>query len=927
MTEQLTRSQPETPAAGPAATSLERFRGLAAGFPDAFLWEADAQTLDYTMVSPSAERLLGYPVDQCMEPGFLLRHIHSDDRDDVIAAHRRANETGVDSDIEYRMIAADGRLVWLRDRAIRIQDGDGRAVEIRGCAMDVTAQKRAERRLAIQYDVSEALAESNDLNEVAARILRSVCESKGWKFGALWVVDQADGVLRCVDAWCVPDIDGEEFRSLCMTFAFKPGVGLPGRVWADKKACWLPDVLADGNFPRAPAAVRLGLRAGVAAPIMWEEQCLGVIEFFNDSVQPPDDDVIAVFRAIGRQVGQFIERKRALTSLEESERRYRDLVAALDVAVYTTDAEGRVTQYNDAAVNLWGRRPEIGKDLWCGSWRLYWPDGRPMSHDECPMAITLKENRPVRGAEAIAERPDGTRIAFAPYPTPLRDSAGKLVGAVNVMIDITSQKKATELLRLSEQRYKALFESNPDAVFSLDLQGTFTSANPACERVSGYSIDELIGSSFTRFVGPMGVKQAIEQFAEVVRGEEQTLQVTIRRKDGHEVDLSLTGLPISIEGTTIGIYGIAKDITERNRAEAALRESEEQHRLALEAGRMGSWEWIVATNEVRWSEGLELIHGLAPGTFAGTFEAFLSDMHPEDIERVQLDIGNSLAQGSHEIEYRIIVPDGRVRWVLGKGQVIYDESGQASRMIGVCMDITERKRAEERLERAIEAKDEFLSLISHELRTPITTIYGGARLLGSRGDALDDESRREVLADIEQETDRLRRIVEDLLVLSRLEYDQPIMTEPVLVQRIAERVADAARKRGRRVDINVPSDFDAVAADATYLEQVLRNLVSNADKYSPAGSPILITARHLNGEALISVLDEGRGVPVDEADRIFDRFYRSEQNDSHIGGAGIGLAVCRRLIEAQSGRIWAGPRESGGLTVSFTLPLSREESL
>jgi signal transduction histidine kinase len=301
-------------------------------------------------------------------------------------------------------------------------------------------------------------------------------------------------------------------------------------------------------------------------------------------------------------------------------------------------------------------------------------------------------------------------------------------------------------------------------------------------------------------------------------------------------------------------------------------------------------------------------------------------MHPDDIDRVQLDIGNSLAQGSHDIEYRIILPDGRVRWVLGKGQVVYDESGQATRMIGVCMDITDRKQAEERLERAIEAKDEFLSLISHELRTPITTIYGGARLLGSRGEALDDESRREVLADIEQETDRLRRIVEDLLVLSRLEYDQPIMTEPVLVQRIAERVADAARKRGRRVDIDMPSDFDAVAADATYLEQVLRNLVSNADKYSPASSPISIMARRLNDEALISVSDEGRGVPAEEADRIFERFYRSEQNDSHIGGAGIGLAVCRRLVEAQSGRIWAEPREFGGLTVSFTLPLSREES-
>jgi PAS domain S-box-containing protein len=107
-----------------------------------------------------------------------------------------------------------------------------------------------------------------------------------------------------------------------------------------------------------------------------------------------------------------------------------DLLELLPAAVYTTDAQGRITFYNQAAAELWGHRPEIGTAQWCGSWRLYWPDGRPMAHDECPMAVTLKEGRPVRGAEAIAERPDGTRIRFAPYPTPLTDAAGRITGAI-----------------------------------------------------------------------------------------------------------------------------------------------------------------------------------------------------------------------------------------------------------------------------------------------------------------------------------------------------------------------------------------------------------------------------------------------------------------------------------------------------------------
>jgi PAS domain S-box-containing protein len=126
------------------------------------------------------------------------------------------------------------------------------------------------------------------------------------------------------------------------------------------------------------------------------------------------------------------------------DRRFRQLLDALPAAVYTTDAAGRITFYNEAAAVLWGCRPELGQSEWCGSWRLFWPDGRSLPHDECPMAIALKENRAVRGAEAIAERPDGTRVPFIPYPTPLHDASGKLVGAVNMLVDITDRKRAEE---------------------------------------------------------------------------------------------------------------------------------------------------------------------------------------------------------------------------------------------------------------------------------------------------------------------------------------------------------------------------------------------------------------------------------------------------------------------------------------------------
>ena len=144
------------------------------------------------------------------------------------------------------------------------------------------------------------------------------------------------------------------------------------------------------------------------------------------------------------KVVPFSATAHAQATLSERERRFRELLSALPAAIYTTDAEGRLTYYNDTAAELWGHRPQLGTSEWCGSWKLFWADGTPMAHNECPMAIALKEDRPVRGMEAACERPDGTRVPFVPYPTPLHDEAGKLIGAVNMLVDITERKRAEE---------------------------------------------------------------------------------------------------------------------------------------------------------------------------------------------------------------------------------------------------------------------------------------------------------------------------------------------------------------------------------------------------------------------------------------------------------------------------------------------------
>jgi PAS domain S-box-containing protein len=251
-----------------------------------------------------------------------------------------------------------------------------------------------------------------------------------------------------------------------------------------------------------------------------------------------------------------------------------ELLQALPAAVYTTDARGRITFYNAAAEALWGCCPELGKSEWCGSWRLYWPDGRPMPHGECPMAIALKEKRPIRGAEALAERPDGTRIPFLAYPTPLFDDTGRLTGAVNTLIDISERKQA----EYTAKQFSAIVESSDDANVSKDLYGTVRTWNPGAERLFGYTAEEIVGKPVTILIPPDRHDEEVRILERLRNGERIDHYETVRqRKDGSLVEISLTVSPIKdAGGRIIGASKIARDITERRRAQ------EQQHLLLKE---------------------------------------------------------------------------------------------------------------------------------------------------------------------------------------------------------------------------------------------------------------------------------------------------------------------------------------------------------
>lgn len=271
-----------------------------------------------------------------------------------------------------------------------------------------------------------------------------------------------------------------------------------------------------------------------------------------------------------------MEPRRLEEALRDSERRFREMIDALPAAIYTTDAEGRLTHFNAAAVEFSGRVPELGTDQWCVSWKLYNPDGTPLPHDQCPMAIALKERRAIRGAEAIAERPDGKRIWFMPYPTPLFDRDGKLTGGINMLVDITERKEAEQ----ARARLASIVENSDDAILSKDLYGTIKSWNRGAEQLFGYTAEEMVGQSIFRLIPPELRAEEDRILASLRAGLRIDHYETVRvSKDGRLIDVSLTISPLKDgSGRIVGASKIVHDITERRTSERALKEAHEQLR-------------------------------------------------------------------------------------------------------------------------------------------------------------------------------------------------------------------------------------------------------------------------------------------------------------------------------------------------------------
>jgi PAS domain S-box-containing protein len=377
----------------------------------------------------------------------------------------------------------------------------------------------------------------------------------------------------------------------------------------------------------------------------------------------------------------------------------REAVEALPAAIYMTDAEGRLTFYNEAAAELWGCRPELGQSKYCGSWKLYWPDGTPLPHDACPMAMALHQRQPVRGMVAVAERPDGTRIPFIPYPTPLFDESGRLTGAVNMLVDISERKRAEEDLAERQAQLAAFVEHAPAAIAMFDREMRYLAVSRRF--VVDYRLpsgEQLVGRRHYE-VFPDIPQRWRDIHARVLAGEELSHdEDPLPRPDGRIDWVRWLMTPWRrVDGSVGGALLFAEIRTEHIEARRALAESEARFRAAFENAAVGVVLVDAKGSILRVNDTFARMLGYS--TKELETKAFQDVTHPDDLAANLSALEKTLTgeANSYCIEKRYVRKDGRFIWASLTVGCVRKLDGDVDYFLSVIEDITDRKLAEARL--------------------------------------------------------------------------------------------------------------------------------------------------------------------------------------------------------------------------------------
>jgi PAS domain S-box-containing protein len=633
--------------------------------------------------------------------------------------------------------------------------------------------------------------------------------------------------------------------------------------------------------------------------------------------------------AVGNLLSEIEQRKKTESALRETSAYLDNLITYANAPIIVWDPQFRIIRFNHAFETLTGRK---GEDVLGHSLGILFP-----SHQvETSMGLIRKtmEGERWEDVEINILHVDGSiRIVLWNSATIYATDGITPMATIAQGHDITGRKRAEEVLRESEARFRRLLQMAPLPLCLVTKEGAITFRNDRFVRVFGYKADDVptLAEWWQRaYPDPQYRQWATATWDEAVRNaaaegrDIDPVEYKVICQSGEERVVEISGITLGEELLTTFI-----DLTERKKAEEALQESERSLREAQKMAQLGNWSWDIRSGVVEWSEEVYNIFHLDPKEFTPQIDSILA-LSPWPEERGRDKELIRTAMESHEkgdYEQRFIRPDGSTGYYYSTFQGKYDQEDNLISIIGTVLDITERKSAEEKLQRAMadlersnKELEQFAYVASHDLQEPLRMVASYTQLLAQRYEGqLDDKAKKFIDYAVDGAV-RMQRLINDLLAYSRVnsKRETPEMIDSHSILGEALRNLSAAIEENRVIVIN--EDLPMVRADATQLSQLFQNLIGNAIKFRGAESPrIQVSASDLGREWRFSVKDNGIGIDAQYADKVFVIFQRLHTRQEYPG-TGIGLAICKRIVERHGGRIWFESEPGKGSTFYFTLP-------
>ncbi|NJR75233.1 MAG: response regulator, partial [Scytonema sp. CRU_2_7] len=658
--------------------------------------------------------------------------------------------------------------------------------------------------------------------------------------------------------------------------------------------------------------------------------------WFENRVYPSADGM-SIF------IAEITERKQTEAALREQEQFWQNLTNTVPVLLWTALPDGTMDFVSQPWIDYTGMTLEaITQEGWQD---LIHPDDFIETLERWTHA--MQTGQPYEITHRI-KRADGSYHWCISRAVLTRDEQQASVRWVGYAVDIESQKQVEASLLWSEARLKFAQHAAHAGIWDWDMVNDVAVCSEGYYDLHGFDPEPPL--TYDRWMAAI-LEEDQERVDQQIRQTiEQRTELNLEFRVQHPVRgvrwLNAIGQTFyNADGQPIQMSGITLDVTDRKLAEKALRESEERLKISQLAAKTGTWDWNVATGHVFWSEEYYVLYGLDPVT-PSTYENWLVTVLEEDREQADQVVRKALEQQQTilNFEFRIRHPVQGVRWFASRSQIFYDTDGQPTRAIGISIDITDRKQAEvereqllvraqtarEQAETANRIKDEFLAVLSHELRSPLNPILGWSKLL--LNGKLDATKTIQALQTIERNAKLQAQLIEDLLDVSRiLRGKLSLNMTPVnlvsTIEAAIETVQLAAQAKSIQIQTVLDPNLPKVLGDCARLQQVIWNLLSNAVKFTESGGQVEICLECIDSQAQIQVSDTGKGIHSEFLPYVFEYFRQADATTTRkFGGLGLGLAIARHLVELHGGTVRAESLgEEQGATFTVSLPLLKED--